>query len=113
MFDARRLAAIPAGRRTKWVVLLAWVAIFVHAAWLVWLTLRGAAQADRSVPLAVSGERHGAEWYSRAADRAAAEGRLAEALQLAFVALALTLEGQGHNVDPAVLAPALVEFFEA
>jgi len=25
----------------------------------------------------------------------------------------LTLEGQGHNVDPAVLAPALVEFFEA
>jgi len=23
-----------------------------------------------------------------------------------------TLEGQGHNVDPAVLAPALVEFFE-
>jgi len=25
----------------------------------------------------------------------------------------LTVEGQGHNVDPAVLAPALVEFFEA
>ncbi len=76
-------------------VLLAWVAIFAHAAWLVWLTLRGAARADRSVPLAVAGERHGAEWYSRAADQAAAEGRLAEALQLAFVALALTLEGQG------------------
>jgi len=76
-------------------VLLAWVGIFVHAAWLVWLTLRGAARADRSVPLAVEGERHGAEWYSRAADRAAADGRLAEALQLAFVALALTLEGQG------------------
>jgi hypothetical protein len=76
-------------------VLLAWVAVFVHAAWLVWLTLRGAARADRSVALPVAGERHGAEWYSRAADRAAAEGRLAEALQLAFVALALTLEGQG------------------
>ena len=76
-------------------VLLAWVGIFVHAAWLVWLTLRGAARADRSVPLPVAGERHGAEWYSRAADQAAAEGRLAEALQLAFVALALTLEGQG------------------
>jgi hypothetical protein len=76
-------------------VLLAWVGIFVHAAWLVWLTLRGAARADRSVPLPVAGERHGAEWYSRAADRAAAEGRLAEALQLAFVAIALTLEGQG------------------
>ena len=76
-------------------ILLAWVAIFAHAAWLVWLTLRGAARADNSVPLPVAGERHGAEWYSRAADRAAAEGRLAEALQLAFVALALTLEGQG------------------
>jgi hypothetical protein len=76
-------------------VLLAWVGIFVHAAWLVWLTLRGAARADRSVALPITGERHGAEWYARAADRAAAEGRLAEALQLAFVALALTLEGQG------------------
>jgi hypothetical protein len=76
-------------------VLLAWVAIFVHAAWLVWLTVRGAARADRSVELPVAGERHDADWYSRAADRAAAEGRLAEALQLAFVALALTLEGQG------------------
>jgi hypothetical protein len=76
-------------------VLLAWIAIFVHAAWLVWLTVRGAARADRSVALPVAGERHDAEWYSRAADRAAAGGRLAEALQLAFVALALTLEGQG------------------
>jgi hypothetical protein len=76
-------------------VLLAWIGIFVHAAWLVWLTVRGAARADRSVALPVAGERHDAEWYSRAADQAAAEGRLAEALQLAFVALALTLEGQG------------------
>ncbi|HEV8652943.1 MAG TPA: alpha/beta hydrolase [Actinomycetes bacterium] len=24
-----------------------------------------------------------------------------------------TLEGQGHNVDPAVIAPVLVEFFKA
>ena len=76
-------------------ILLAWVGIFVHAAWLVWLTVRGAARAERSVALPAAGERHDAEWYSRAADRAAGEGRLAEALQLAFVALALTLEGQG------------------
>jgi hypothetical protein len=76
-------------------VLLAWVGVFAYAAWLVWLTVRGAARADRSVELPVAGERHDAEWYSRAADRAAADGRLAEALQLAFVALALTLEGQG------------------
>lgn len=76
-------------------ILLASVGIFAHAAWLVWLTVRGAARADRSVALTVAGEQHDAEWYSRAADRAAAEGRLTEALQLAFVALALTLEGQG------------------
>jgi uncharacterized protein DUF4129 len=76
-------------------VLLAWAGIFAHAAWLVWLTVRGAARADRSDALPVAGERHDAEWYSRAADRAAVEGRLTEALQLAFVALALTLESQG------------------
>ena len=77
------------------VVLLAWLGIFLHAAWLVWLTVRGAARVERSVALPVTGERRDAEWYSRAADRAAAEGRLIEALQLAFVALALTLESQG------------------
>jgi hypothetical protein len=77
------------------VVLLAWFGIFAHAAWLVWLTVRGAARVERSAALPVAGERQDAEWYSREADRAAAEGRLIEALQLAFVALALTLEGQG------------------
>jgi Domain of unknown function (DUF4129) len=76
-------------------VLLAWAGIFLHAAWLVWHTLRGAARAERASPLAVAGERHDADWYSRAADRAAAEGRLTEALQLAFVALALTLDQRG------------------
>ncbi|MBA3316562.1 MAG: DUF4129 domain-containing protein [Gemmatimonadales bacterium] len=76
-------------------ILLAWVGIFAHAAWLIWRTVRGAARADRQVALPVAGERHDAKWYSRAADQAAAAGRLAEALQLAFVALALTLEGQG------------------
>jgi hypothetical protein len=77
------------------IVLLAWAGIFAHAAWLVWRTVRGAARADRPDALPVAGERHDAEWYSRAADRAAAEGRLTEALQLAFVSLALSLEGQG------------------
>ena len=76
-------------------LLLVWTGIFAHAAWLVWRTVRGAARADRPVSLPVAGERHDAEWYSRAADLAAAEGRLAEALQLAFVALALTLQSQG------------------
>lgn len=76
-------------------VLLAWLGIFAHAVWLVWITLRGAARSEQAVALEVAGERHDADWYSRAADHAAEEGRLAEALQLAFVALALTLDTQG------------------
>ena len=76
-------------------LLLAWVAIFAHAVWLVWTTMRGAARSERAPVPAAVGERHDAEWYSREADRAAAEGRLAEALQLAFVALALGLDAAG------------------
>jgi hypothetical protein len=77
------------------VILAIWLAIFVHAAWLVWLTIRGAARSERAVMPAAAGERRDAEWYSRAADRAADAGRFAEALQLAFVALALTLDAGG------------------
>lgn len=76
-------------------ILAVWVAIFVHAAWLVWLTVRGAARSERASIAAAEGERRDADWYSRAADRAAAEGRFADALQLAFVAIALTLDGGG------------------
>jgi hypothetical protein len=76
-------------------VVLAWLGIFAHATWLVWLTMRGAARSEHVPPPLPAGERRDAEWYSREADRAAAEGRLGEALQLAFVALALTLEGAG------------------
>jgi Domain of unknown function (DUF4129) len=76
-------------------ILLVWVAIFAHAAWLVWRTVRGAARSERAPTPAPVGERRDADWYSRAADRAAEEGRVTEALQLAFVALALTLESGG------------------
>lgn len=76
-------------------ILFVWVAIFVHAAWLVWHTVRGAARSERALGPAAAGERRDADWYSRAADRAAEQGRFAEALQLAFVALALTLEAGG------------------
>ena len=76
-------------------ILLVWLGIFAHAAWLVWLTIRGASRSEGAPAPAAVGERRDADWYSRAADRAAEEGRLAEALQLAFVALALTLEAGG------------------
>jgi hypothetical protein len=76
-------------------ILAVWVAIFLHAAWLVWLTVRGAARSERASIAAVEGERRDADWYSRAADRAADDGRFADALQLAFVAIALTLDAGG------------------
>ena len=49
----------------------------------------------RPRPAARPSARRDAAWYLREADRAAAAGRIAEALQLAFVGLALTLDGQG------------------
>ena len=76
-------------------ILTIWVGIFAHAAWLVWLTVRGAARSEEAPAPSPSGERHDADWYSRAADRAAEEGRLTEALQLAFIGIALTLESGG------------------
>lgn len=76
-------------------ILLVWLGILAHAAWLVWRTIRGAAHSERAPEPGLEGELRDADWYSRAADRAAEEGRLTEALQLAFVALALTLESAG------------------
>jgi hypothetical protein len=109
---ARRLATEWWSRLVEWIdalrtdnpllfriffgaILLAWLGLFAHAAWLVWRTLRGAARAGRTTALVESGEIRDAEWYSAEADRVAGEGRLREALQLAFVAIALTLERQG------------------
>jgi hypothetical protein len=76
-------------------LLLALILIFLHAGYLIWQTMRGAPRpTDRSLPSRVPVARD-AEWYEREADRAAAGGRRLEALQLAFVALALRLESQG------------------
>jgi Domain of unknown function (DUF4129) len=76
-------------------ILIVWLAIFAHAAWLVWHTVRGAARSERASVPAAEGEPRDADWYSRAADRMAEEGRFVEALQLAFVAIALTLDTGG------------------
>lgn len=76
-------------------LLLALILIFLHAGYLIWQTMRGAPRPTaQSLPLAPSMVRD-AEWYEREADRAAAEGRRLDALQLAFVALALRLESHG------------------
>jgi hypothetical protein len=76
-------------------LLLALALFLAHGVWVVWRTIRGAAApADGELRSAHSTPRDAA-WYLREADRAAAAGRIGEAMQLAFVGLALTLEAQG------------------
>ena len=87
-------------------LLLALLLILAHAGYVVWRTARTANRHDQRAPRREGGEPHDAGWYTRAADRAAADGRLAEALQLAFVSLALTLHAQGAVQYHASKTPA-------
>jgi hypothetical protein len=87
-------------------LLLALVLVLAHAAWLVWRTVRGARSEDAVEAQAVVTELRDAEWFARAADRAAAEGRFADALRLAFVSLALGLDRQGLLQYHASKTPA-------
>ena len=87
-------------------LLLALLLVLAHAGWVVWRTARYAARDEGRAPDRAGGEARDAAWYARAADAAAAEGRLVEALQLAFVALALTLHDQGAVQFHASKTPA-------
>ena len=81
-------------RLLVFALLIALVLVLAHGAWVVWRTVRGAAAPDERRGARRARARDAA-WYLRAADRAAAAGRIAARLQLAFVGLALTLDGQG------------------
>ena len=77
------------------VLVVALVAVLGHALWVLVRTIRGATEpADRTAE-AVSGPRRDAAWYLGSADALAAEGRFGEALQRAFVGLALGLDARG------------------
>ena len=76
-------------------LLAALILLLAHAAYVVWKTVSAGSATAEHAPAAPRTERRDAAWYTREADRAAAAGRMAEALQLAFVALALALEAQG------------------
>jgi hypothetical protein len=76
-------------------LLLVLLLALAHGIWVAWRTLRGAAAPPEVRAPAVVAATRDAGWYYAAADRAAAAGRTAEALQLAFVGLALTLDRQG------------------
>jgi Domain of unknown function (DUF4129) len=106
--EALRVGNPAAFRLFVLVLLIALVLILAHGAWVVWRTVRGAAAPDKAGAAGEGRERRDAAWYYRAADRAAAAGRMAEGLQFAFVGLALTLESQGLLRYHASQTPAEV-----
>jgi hypothetical protein len=89
-------AGNPAAFRLLVVALLvALVLVLAHGAWVVWRTVRSGAGPEDGTPRPADQEERDAAWYLREADRVAAAGRTGEALQLAFVGLALVLDRQG------------------
>jgi hypothetical protein len=81
------------------------LAIILHAAWILVRTARQAEQgADRETVPGIASR--GEAWYDAEADRLAREGRFAEAVQAAFVALARRLDALGLLQYDASLTPA-------
>lgn len=89
-------AGNPAAFRLLVIALLvALILVLAHGAWVVWQAVRSGSAPEDDTPRPTPPEERDAAWYLRQADRAAAAGRTGEALQLAFVGLALLLERQG------------------
>lgn len=110
--DPLRLLREWYGRLTEWVAALRegsplWyralvvilvvvlLAILAHAAWIFWLTLKGATRAEDAVRPADAPVRRDPRALRDQADRAARDGRYAEGLRLGFLALALELDAGG------------------
>lgn len=77
-----------------WTVVAVLVAILAHAAWVFLRTLRHAAAREVAAPVRAAARRDAA-WYEREAERLAAAGRHAEAVQAAFAAVVLGLDARG------------------
>jgi hypothetical protein len=67
------------------------LAIFAHAAWVFLRAIRSGARLGEGLP-AGAGPRRDRAWYRREADRLAAQGRYAEAVQADFLSLVLALD---------------------
>jgi hypothetical protein len=76
----------------RWALILVLVAIFVHAAWIVWQMVRGATSPAHS-PAPLPPPR-GATWFRDEADRLARAGKYREAIQADFTALVLALDSR-------------------
>ena len=78
-----------------WALVAVLAVIVGHAAWVFIRTMRAAAgPAPGLVAHPIRAPRDAA-WYEREADRLAAEGRFAAALEAAFLALVLQLDSRG------------------
>jgi hypothetical protein len=115
--------------RERWLALLAWLgtlrdanpiiyriliavlvvmllAILLHAAWVLYRTARRADDGAGATAEAMALPARGAAWFSAEADRLAREGRYADAVQAAFVALARRLDELGLLQYHASRTPA-------
>lgn len=70
------------------------VATILHAAWVFFRTVQASRQSGSGPLPAASGERRNQQWYRQEADRLAADGRYAEAVQHDFLALVLALDAR-------------------
>jgi hypothetical protein len=77
------------------LVVVVLLAILAHAAWIFWLTVRGATRTEDAARAADVPVPRDPRALQDEADRAAREGRYAAALRLGFLALALELEAGG------------------
>lgn len=77
------------------LLVLVLLAVILHAAWLLIRTTRTAQSGASGLPAEGPARPHDAAWFQAEADRLAREGRFADAVQAAFVALARRLEGHG------------------
>ncbi|HEU5218283.1 MAG TPA: hypothetical protein VFU23_06470 [Gemmatimonadales bacterium] len=91
LFELRQAHPL-AFRGLLFLLLILVLAIFAHAVWIFARTVRAADSGREGLPTA-GGRRRDREWYRREADRLAAQGRYAEAVQADFLALVLALDG--------------------
>lgn len=88
------------------LLVLVLVAILLHAGWILYRTVRRADEGADAVAVPGTVPVRGAAWFSAEADRLEREGRFADALQAAFVALARRLDELGLLQYHASRTPA-------
>jgi Domain of unknown function (DUF4129) len=78
-----------------WSLASVLIVIFLHGGWIVYQTMKRATVVGGGAGGATAVALRDERWYQRLADRLAAEGRYAEAMQAAFRGLMLRLDARG------------------